>query len=102
MARTGAKMLSFKTKFWKFKVFFFLEILVFGVIYMFGGQGLQSLYYMSQHNRQLQQDIVALRQAALELEQQLQYWQTDDFYKEQLAREQLQMARPQEQIYYLI
>ncbi len=95
-------MLNFKTKDGKFKVFFLLELLIFSTVYIFGGQGLQTIYYMSQYNRQLQQDIVNLQQAVTALEQQLQYWQTDDFYKEQLAREQLQMARPQEQIYYLI
>lgn len=95
-------MLNFKTKDGKFKVFFLLELLIFSTVYSLGGQGLQTIYYMSQHNRQLQQDIVNLQHTVTALEQQLQYWQTDDFYKEQLAREQLQMARPQEQIYYLI
>ncbi len=102
MAKTGDKVSIFKTKDGKFKIFFLLEILVFSTFYIFGGQGLQSIYYMSQHNRQLQQDIVTLQHEVTELEQQMQFWQTDDFYKEQLAREQLQMARPQEQIYYLI
>ena len=95
-------MLNFKTKGWGFQTFFLLEILFFSTAYIFGGQGLQSIYYMSCHNRQLQQDIVDLQHVVVELEQQMQHWRTDDFYKEQLAREQLQMARPQEQIYYLI
>lgn len=102
MAITGDKVLNFRAKDGKFKLFFLLEIIFFGIVYIFGGQGLQSIYYMSQHNRQLQQDIVNLQHMVTELEQQLQHWQTDDFYKEQLAREQLQMARPQEQIYYLV
>lgn len=84
------------------RILLVLELIVFGAIYCCGGRGLQSIYYMQQTNHALQQEIQQLQQAIDELQQQQAHWQTDDFYKEQVAREQLQLARPHEAVYYLV
>jgi hypothetical protein len=36
-----------------------------------------------------------------QLEQEIYAWQTDDFYKEKVAREQLQMARKGDELFYI-
>lgn len=36
-----------------------------------------------------------------ELQEVITAWSTDSFYKEKIAREQLQMARPGDQIFYI-
>ena len=44
--------------------------------------------------KQLQKEIDAL-------EEEIYVWQTDDFYKEKIAREQLQMARKGDKLFYI-
>ena len=84
------------------RVLLLLEVAIFGVTYLCGGRGWQSIYSMQRYNRELQQELQQLQQALADLAQQQADWQADDFYKEQFAREQLQFARPQEAVYYLV
>ena len=78
-----------------------LEVIVFCVVYLFGAQGIWVLKTLQQENAAL---VVHLR----EVEHQVQClkndalaWQTDNFKKEKLAREHLQMARQDDQIVVL-
>lgn len=79
-----------------------LEILIFGMFYFFSKHGLRELQRLSQENQELQVELEQLRADVSKLEQQLQIWQEDDFYKEKIARERLHLSKPGEQIYHLV
>jgi cell division protein FtsB len=49
----------------------------------------------------VEQDILVLKKEVQDLQEELVAWQTDPFYKEKVAREQLQMARPGEELFYI-
>jgi cell division protein FtsB len=77
------------------------EMCVFGYIYLFGKTGLQllsvqkkELIFLELQSAQLQKEIDIL-------ESDIYVWQTNDFYKEKIAREQLQMARKHDKIFYI-
>lgn len=81
--------------------FFAFEIILFIFFYFFGAYGLQAMVQLKRENSYLLQEIVSLGQEITHLEQEINAWITDPFYKEKVAREQLQMARSGDQIYYL-
>lgn len=83
------------------RVFFTAEIFIFAGIYFFGAQGLHAVWQLQHENSKAQQTVSVLQEEVTHLEHELHAWQHHPFYKEKLAREQLQMARPGEQIYYL-
>jgi len=83
------------------RIFFVLEICVFIGVYAFGPHGIQHLRQLSHENEQLEREVQALKIEVSELEQKIVQWNTHSFYKEKIAREQLQMAYKNEEIYYL-
>ena len=84
------------------RLFFGLEVCVFVGVYLFGPSGLQTIVRLKRENRQLDQEIEQLQVRVAVAEQKLAVWQSDDFYKEKIAREQLQMARKGDEIFYLM
>ena len=84
------------------RLFFGLEVCVFVGVYLFGPSGLQTIVRLKRENRQLDQEIEELQARVAVAEQKLAVWQSDDFYKEKIAREQLQMARKGDEIFYLM
>jgi cell division protein FtsB len=83
------------------RVVVMVEMIGFGYLYFFGNNGMSVL-------QKQREDVVALRQLVVQLqgdvdqlENEIYAWQTDDFYKEKVAREQLQMARKGDEIYYI-
>ncbi|MGE0010525.1 MAG: septum formation initiator family protein [Candidatus Babeliales bacterium] len=83
------------------RIFFVTELVVFSFFYIFGAQGMRSLACIKAENEQLALEVDALRAEAKKLELQIALWQTNDFYKEKKAREQLQMAHTDDIVYYL-
>jgi len=83
------------------RLLFAVEIVFFSWAYMSGGQGLQAIWLCEQENNALEQKIAQLQSEIGSLEHELQAWQHHPFYKEKIAREQLQMARPADTVYYL-
>lgn len=81
--------------------FFVLELFTIGFFYLFGTQGLPVVYRFRQENQQLQEEIVQMRVEVAALEKELNDWHHYPYYKEKIARQQLQMARADEQIYYM-
>ena len=77
------------------------EIIVFGAVYLFGKSGIKQLRQAQQDNQQLAQEVAALKAEVASLQRQQQEFESDPFYKEKIARERLQMSRPNEQIYLL-
>ena len=48
-----------------------------------------------------EQEITLLQKEMVSLECDIASWETDDFYKEKVAREQLQMARKGDILFYI-
>lgn len=83
------------------RVLLLVEMVGFGYLYYFGNNGIQSLHKQQDIVIDLQKNVVALKNEIDQLEHEIYAWQTDDFYKEKVAREQLQMARKGDEIYYI-
>jgi len=83
------------------RIVFSLELLMFAGIYMMGPHGRQALQKIEQENMRLGDDIALLQHDVHELEFSIAQWHESSFYKEKIAREQLQMARAGDQIYYI-
>lgn len=69
--------------------------------YIWGKNGLIGIFYKRQENAAFEHKITALEDEIVQLEQEIIRWQTNDFYKEKIAREQLQMARADDEIFYI-
>lgn len=81
--------------------FLLVEAIIFGAAYLFGKHGIKQIKVAQAENEQLLQEVQALKQVVEKLEKQLQDWESNSFYKEQIARERLHLSKPNEQIYYL-
>lgn len=80
---------------------FCAEVCVFTYFYVCGAHGLRAYWQMREDNTAFETELVASRAQLALQERELERRKTQPFYKEKIAREQLQMARDNEQIYYL-
>ena len=83
------------------KVLLLLEMAAFGHVYFFGTNGIAVLQNQRHGVAALQKNIVSLNGEVVQLEKEIYAWQTNDFYKEKIAREQLQMARKGDELFYI-
>lgn len=83
------------------RLFFCAEVLLFTFVYYCGPHGLQVLHALEQENEHLEGKIIQLRGEITTLESEIDVWQTQTFYQEKMAREQLQMARAGEIVYLI-
>lgn len=83
------------------RVFFGLETVLFIWSYIFGLQGIHALMQVRHANQARAEQAHALRSDIVDLEQTIEQFKRYPFYKEKHAREQLQMARKRDEIYYL-
>jgi len=74
---------------------------VFMYVYLHGNNGLYVLQQLCNENKQLEQKIDQLSQQVMQLEHEITEWEINDFYKEKVAREQLQMSHKDDEIYYI-
>lgn len=79
-----------------------VQIVVFAFTYMFGSHGIIAARALKKEIADVQLTIAQNEKEIEQLRTQIRTWQTDDFYIEKLAREELQMARPSEQVYVII
>jgi cell division protein FtsB len=77
-----------------------VEILCFFGMYWAGSNGLRSVWHARSMNIIKEQELLVLKNEVEDLKRQLHQWETEPFYKEKVAREQLQMARAGDMIYY--
>lgn len=82
------------------RIFFSVEVLVFSYVYLHGKNSITMLVDLQKENRVLQSQLHGQRQEIAQLEHEIAQWEAHPFYKEKVAREQLQMARKNEQVYY--
>ncbi|HLC07261.1 MAG TPA: septum formation initiator family protein [Candidatus Babeliales bacterium] len=83
------------------KVLLVVEMAAFGHLYFFGNNGIKALQNQKVVVVDLEKNITQLNDEVIQLEQEMHVWQTDDFYKEKIAREQLQMARKGDELFYI-
>ena len=83
------------------KIALCVEMAAFGHIYFFGTNGIAALQKQKYDVIELQKNIVLLNDELEQLKKEIYAWQTDDFYKERVAREQLQMARKGDELFYI-
>jgi len=83
------------------RMFFVVEIFIFVGVYFLGGNGFQYLNRLRGENRELYSQIMELKHEIAGLENDVADWNGNDFYKEKIAREKLQMARKGDQICFL-
>lgn len=81
--------------------FLILEIVFLVKVYVFGNQGILYLMDKNNQNKKLASLIQHKKETLINLEQEIEAWQTIPFYKEEWAREKLQMARSCEQVYVI-
>lgn len=83
------------------RFFFTLELIVFTAVYFFGAQGIQHAWRLNKEIGLIDQEITELTQETKSINDRIVAWHSHSYYKEKIAREQLQMARPWEEIYYI-
>lgn len=83
------------------RIFFAGELIAFGGIYLFGPHGMRALMSIEQENEALMGKISIMNQDVQSLETKIAQWDAHPLYKEKIAREQLQMACKNDEIYYI-
>jgi cell division protein FtsB len=83
------------------KVLFMGEILVFGHMYFFGKNGIEVLREQQKKVTCMNESVVQLAGDVARVEKEIATWKEHDFFKEKIAREQLQMARKGDQLFYI-
>ena len=78
---------------------FAIEICAFIGVYIFGTRGVRALKKLQHSNAQLEQEINRLNNQLQTQKKEVDVWRKHAFYKEKIAREQLQMARKNDQIF---
>lgn len=78
-----------------------VELVVFAGFFVRGPQGLQNLSDIYVEQSAMQEGLTQLTQEVTALKQDIDNWNKHSFHKEKIAREQLQMARPDDEIFYL-
>ena len=83
------------------RIFLLCEILIFLGVYFFGTNGISTLSMVRSENMKLEQEIKDLNGEIATLEHEITAWNADPFYKEKVAREQLQMACKGDEILFI-
>ena len=83
------------------RLFFLVEIILFACVYYYGARGVQIVGEIKRENEAIAKEIRALSNDLDLLEKKIVAWNEDSFYAEKIAREELHMARRDEEIYLL-
>lgn len=79
---------------------FMLEIIVLVYVYWFGKDGMHTLSTLSQEQKTIRQKNEKIAAQSERLKDKITQWQENDFFYEKVAREELNMSRKQDTIYY--
>ncbi len=80
---------------------FVLELSICMWVYLFGMHGFYYLLALREECEHTRQKMIAKKEELQVVQEQIIAWNVHSFYKEKMAREQLQMAHKDEVIYYL-
>lgn len=83
------------------RIFLAAEVVVFGLVYLFGSHGVAKIRALQKQTVVIQQEISGLEYDIKELDDTIIAWNTHSFYKEKVAREELQFAKEGDEIYYI-
>jgi len=77
------------------------EVIMFTGFFIAGPQGLRTLVDMHSQQITILEGVQQLDLEVASLQQEIDNWHKHPFDKEKVAREQLQMARPDDEVFYL-
>ena len=77
-----------------------IELVLFAWYYIFGLQGILEIRHQKKEIEILEQKIAEAHERTNTIQHDITQWNSHSFFKEKYAREQLQMARPKDEIYY--
>lgn len=83
------------------RFFMGLECFIFLGIYFLGSQGLKKIWHENAENKKIATLIKKRENELDELKNEIIKWEKNPFYKEQWAREKLQMARINDEVYVI-
>jgi len=83
-----------------FRCFFALEIVMFAYFYTFGSQGLPAWFALQKETSILEQEITVLQNEIATFKKQIALFEQYSLLIEKVAREQLQLARSDDYIFY--
>ncbi len=83
------------------RLFFTTEILLFGWFYYYGVRGVVAVQELKTENDEIAVQVASLQTEIGAVDAQIIAWNTDDYFTEKIAREQLQMAREGDEIYVI-
>lgn len=78
------------------------ELLLLGIFYVWSPHGVQAITKLQREQQEVVAHVERLKKDIASLEHEIVEWESDAFYKEKIAREQLQMARRSDVVYYLL
>ena len=85
-----------------FGIIFVVWVCMCGIYYCAGPRGFFAIRGLRQFNNQLVAEIAVLNDRVEKLKRAIMQWNEEPFFKEQLAREQLQLVRPDDTVYYIV
>jgi cell division protein FtsB len=83
------------------RIFLIGELIVFTGFYLFGSNGVSAMLHLKSDICSLHQQIIELKADVAHLSSTLVLQKKHPFFQEKIAREQLQMARADEEIYLI-
>jgi len=83
------------------RLFFGLEVLVFGWLYYSGARGVLAVGELKQENDLIVAQIETMQHELGALDSQIVAWNNDPFFAEKIAREELHMAHVGDEIYVI-
>lgn len=75
-------------------------VVLFALYYFFDARGVLYGWRVMAENDELKQQLQALRSESERVRSEIEQWQREPFFHEAMAREQLQLAHADDQIYY--
>lgn len=78
-----------------------IELLVFFGYYFWGSRGMPLLRVLRAENKKLIADSMVIEEDNAHLQKEIDEWHTYPFYKEKIAREELQFIQPGETVYFM-
>jgi cell division protein FtsB len=92
--------MPFTKRFFSARFFFIVEMIALTLYSLFGSSGIFMIQDAQKAYKKVQKEIQETQETINRLQNQVNDWKKYPFFKEQLAREQLQMARKNEVVYY--
>jgi cell division protein FtsB len=83
------------------RMFIYAELALLGIWYLLGPQGVPAITKLQDECLHEEQLLVSLKVEVAELEREILRWESDPFFKEKIAREQLQLVRSGDEVYYV-